>query len=352
MALQSLVAGLGNVGGAPRMAAMMAQGAQTGEMLRQGQANRQQQQFNQNAYTAEQDEQKQMRTIQYANGLAKQLKKTPMEQRQALLEPQIPALQKLGIPADSLYGVSDQELDGFIAKTDPLVSNPELDYKNRALDANINQFDRSQDFREESFGQEMDFNRDQLGLNQQKLALDALNAKSKSGEDDQKQINTLRKDVNSFTKDLRGVDVAYRKIKASSKKPSAAGDLALIFNFMKLLDPGSTVREGEFANAQNAGGAFNRVGALYNNVKSGQRLTEEQRADFLSQTEGLYESQMSGADSQIASVISQAEQDNINPERILGSKPYFEYLQRQDKRNRQGGDKGEEYSLLKSELGL
>jgi Sec-independent protein translocase protein TatA len=82
---------------------------------------------------------------------------------------------------------------------------------------------------------------------------------------------------------------AFGRIEASASNPSAAGDLALIFNYMKVLDPGSTVREGEFANAQNAAGIPERIRALYNNAMQGTRLTETQRSDFLSRARNLYE---------------------------------------------------------------
>ena len=82
---------------------------------------------------------------------------------------------------------------------------------------------------------------------------------------------------------------AFGRIEASASNPSAAGDLALIFNYMKVLDPGSTVREGEFANAQNAAGIPERIRALYNNATQGTRLTESQRSDFLSRARNLYE---------------------------------------------------------------
>jgi hypothetical protein len=82
---------------------------------------------------------------------------------------------------------------------------------------------------------------------------------------------------------------AFGRIEASATNPSAAGDLALIFNYMKVLDPGSTVREGEFANAQNAAGIPERIRAAYNRAKEGTRLTDSQRSDFLSRAKGLYE---------------------------------------------------------------
>jgi len=82
---------------------------------------------------------------------------------------------------------------------------------------------------------------------------------------------------------------AFGRIEASAGNPSAAGDLALIFNYMKVLDPGSTVREGEFANAQNAAGIPERIRALYNKATDGTRLTETQRSDFLSRARNLYD---------------------------------------------------------------
>lgn len=93
---------------------------------------------------------------------------------------------------------------------------------------------------------------------------------------------------------------AYNKINASSGDPSPAGDLSLIFAYMKMLDPTSVVREGEFATAANAGSAFERIGATYNKVLNGQRLTSAQRTDFLNTAKSLYsvaEKQQSQVDS-------------------------------------------------------
>ena len=86
---------------------------------------------------------------------------------------------------------------------------------------------------------------------------------------------------------------SYAKIQASTEDPSAAGDLALIFNYMKMLDPGSVVREGEFANAQNAAGIPTRIQAQYNNIVRGERLTPAQRTDFLGQSAKIYDTAVS-----------------------------------------------------------
>jgi hypothetical protein len=82
---------------------------------------------------------------------------------------------------------------------------------------------------------------------------------------------------------------AFGRVVASAEDPSPSGDLALIFNFMKVLDPGSVVREGEFATAQNAGGVDERTRSLYNRLMSGERLTPAQREDFLDRASRLYQ---------------------------------------------------------------
>ena len=92
--------------------------------------------------------------------------------------------------------------------------------------------------------------------------------------------------------DFQTVRSHYASIKEVQRSPSAAGDLALIFSFMKIVDPGSTVREGEFANAENTAGVPQRVRILYNKIMNGERLSDPQRADFLRQAQSLYQSRL------------------------------------------------------------
>ena len=96
----------------------------------------------------------------------------------------------------------------------------------------------------------------------------------------------FRKEYSDQTKGYQEVKSAYGRVLASDQ--TAAGDIALIFNYMKMLDPGSVVREGEFATAQNAGGIDAKVYNLYNQLVSGERLKPEQRKMFTKQAERLY----------------------------------------------------------------
>jgi len=69
-------------------------------------------------------------------------------------------------------------------------------------------------------------------------------------------------------------------IKDSAAAGTGAGDLALINTFMKMLDPGSVVRESEFAQAQDTAGLVSKLAASLGRVQSGQVLVPAQREEF------------------------------------------------------------------------
>jgi hypothetical protein len=96
----------------------------------------------------------------------------------------------------------------------------------------------------------------------------------------------MRKEYSDQTKDYQDVKSAYSRILAT--KDDAAGDLSLIFNYMKMLDPGSTVREGEFATAQNAAGIPTRILNQYNKARDGTFLEPAQRKQFRGQAKNLF----------------------------------------------------------------
>ncbi len=126
----------------------------------------------------------------------------------------------------------------------------------------------------------------------------------------------IRNDFLQTTKPFQTVREAYERVEASAEDPSAAGDLALIFGYMKTLDPGSTVREGEFANAQNAGSAFQKVGSVYNRVLNGERLTEKQRADFRDRAKRLYGQAEKSHEKTVSQYRRIAERNKLNPDDV------------------------------------
>lgn len=93
---------------------------------------------------------------------------------------------------------------------------------------------------------------------------------------------TIRKELSDRIKEPRTVLSMFQKVQGAASQPSAANDLAMIFAYMKMLDPGSVVREQEFANAQNAAGVPDQIRNAYNKALRGERLNIEQRAQFVS----------------------------------------------------------------------
>ena len=127
----------------------------------------------------------------------------------------------------------------------------------------------------------------------------------------------LRDEYVGQTKDFKTIQSAWRSIKTSGGEPSAAGDMSLIFGYMKLLDPGSTVREGEYANAQNAGGVPDRVVASYNKLINGQILSDSQRKDFLGQAKKQYDSRLGEYGGLKKSYAQLAKEYGLDPKRVV-----------------------------------
>jgi hypothetical protein len=81
---------------------------------------------------------------------------------------------------------------------------------------------------------------------------------------------------------------AKLQIDQAAKMASPAGDLAAATKIMKILDPGSVVRESELGMAMAATGVEDRVKNYANMVITGQKLTPGQRKDFVELSDKLY----------------------------------------------------------------
>lgn len=106
-------------------------------------------------------------------------------------------------------------------------------------------------------------------------------------------LNQNRKEFDALdtTKNYKESAAALARMTAASGLGTGAGDLALIFGYMKVLDPRSTVREGEFASAANAGGVVENLRNQYNRVLDGELLTPKVRATFIQSANALFEKQ-------------------------------------------------------------
>lgn len=132
------------------------------------------------------------------------------------------------------------------------------------------------------------------------------------------KASKLRKEIFAVSSDFRKVEDAFGRIEAATQDPSPAGDLALIFNFMKILDPASVVRESEFATAQNAAGVPERVRNAYNRVFSGERLNPNQRKDFVNQANNLFKSAKKNNDRRVSTILGVGKRNDISEIDLIG----------------------------------
>lgn len=115
------------------------------------------------------------------------------------------------------------------------------------------------------------------------------------------------------------VQSAYSQIQQALKMASPAGDLAGATKIMKLLDPGSVVRESELGMAMAASGAMDRLTNYASNIMSGNKLTPTQRKDFQALADALYQEsgkQYNGKRSEYQGI---AERNGLSVPDVLGT---------------------------------
>jgi hypothetical protein len=136
-----------------------------------------------------------------------------------------------------------------------------------------------------------------------------------SEKPEQIKAGELRDEFNALTKDFRAVQDAHTKITTTA--PTGAGDMSLLYNYVKLLDPTSVVRESEFAAAAASGSFGERVQTAVNKVMTGQRLSTDLRKDFITEANNLYKAQKAGADRIKDQYTNMAKRAKLNPEDVI-----------------------------------
>ena len=101
---------------------------------------------------------------------------------------------------------------------------------------------------------------------------------------------TLASKYQNQSKAFRELSEAYQKTKNLFDKAqgSAPATLAAATAYMKLLDPGSVVRESELGMALNATGKLDKAENFMNRINKGEVLTESQIKQFKDATEEVY----------------------------------------------------------------
>ncbi len=130
-------------------------------------------------------------------------------------------------------------------------------------------------------------------------------------------IGGQRKEFTRLSGDFVTIRDSFNRIAAAVQEPSPAGDLALMFNYMKMLDPGSVVRESEFAQVAATGSFGQRMQAAAERFLRGERLTDEQREDFRERSELLMRAQARSQLNLEQQFRAIAQRAGINPDDVV-----------------------------------
>jgi hypothetical protein len=117
---------------------------------------------------------------------------------------------------------------------------------------------------------------------------------------------------------------SYDKFSGADK--TGAGDMARIFNYMKMLDPGVSVMEGDIRNAENTQGATDKFKTFVRKVKTGEKLSKTQRENFDSMARQLVEKSKKRSKPTIDYYVNLGKKYGIDKDEILVSfwQPTFE----------------------------
>lgn len=127
--------------------------------------------------------------------------------------------------------------------------------------------------------------------------------------------NTLRDEYTAQTANFRVITDAYKKIMTTAD--TGAGDMSLLYQYVKLLDPGSVVRESEFATAAASGSFGDQIQGAAQRIATGKRLTPELKAQFRNEAQNIFDQQQSSANQTAEQYRRLATDYGLDPTRVV-----------------------------------
>jgi len=121
------------------------------------------------------------------------------------------------------------------------------------------------------------------------------------------------------TKNIQTRAQSYETITGAAqgaKAMNASSQIAMVFAFMKMLDPTSVVRESEYATAANAAGVPERIRNLWNKLQEGVFLTPTQIDNMLAEAREQAGRSKTEQDKTIEQYRRKAKRRGLNPDAV------------------------------------
>lgn len=163
-----------------------------------------------------------------------------------------------------------------------------------------------------------------------KIKAGAAAAKAKAEKDASEEARKREAELNKATNGLRqefndlpavkGYDTvasSYDSLRQAYTDTSGPGAINTVFSFMKIIDPGVAVMQGDVDLIRNSGGAAAKFAGLYDSALKGNPLTPKTREDLFRQATSLYESRRKQYDAAQRKFDQIARSQKVDPNLIF-----------------------------------
>lgn len=127
----------------------------------------------------------------------------------------------------------------------------------------------------------------------------------------------LQGDIRQDLKAPKDTATAYQTMYNAAINPTQKGDTTMLYTFFKVLDPQSTVREGEIEMIKQSRSIPEKFKGMAQKLASGQTLLESERADLLNQAYQYVANQQRGVTETIDMYKDYAKAFGLNPEKAV-----------------------------------
>lgn len=144
---------------------------------------------------------------------------------------------------------------------------------------------------------------------QQEVGIDMF---GEQGQEIYERTWDIKNNYQKYSDEFKDIQGAYGRILAAARTAAEnpAGDLAIIFNYMKMLDPRSIVRESEFETAQTAGSIVEGGWNKFYEANKGTRLNET-RGNFIRMAQDLYVAALKDQNNRMVEAYNMADQFGV-----------------------------------------
>ena len=127
----------------------------------------------------------------------------------------------------------------------------------------------------------------------------------------------LQSDIRQDFKGPKDTATAYQTMYNAATNPTQKGDTTMLYTFFKVLDPQSTVREGEIEMIKQSRSIPEKFKGMAQKLASGKTLLESERADLLNQAYQYVSNQQRGVTETIDMYKDYAKAFGLNPEKAV-----------------------------------